>query len=266
MAMVPHSLARTLRAATRPPAVGAILQCRSRLLVGAASALSLLGAPSLAQPLSEAPKLEADESGDRLPALSLGTLAADPMITGATPASPRIELLGSLEFKTERTPYQAAWSILLSRMTKETPLYAACRKGSASCSPALERWQRLIESVMPALQQLNRLNPTINGMAVYADDPVVYGVSDYWASPGEFLKGRADCEDYAIVKYFSLLQLGFAPPTAQDRYRQGSEPGRAARRSYRRAGQQGLCICIGQLARPADRAAVRVEIRTDLFG
>lgn len=173
----------------------------------------LLATPSLAQPLSEAPLLDVDKSGDRLPALPLDHLAADPMITGATPTSPRIALLGSLEFKTERTPYQAAWSSLLSRMTKETPLYAACRNGSASCSPALLRWQKLIESVrsMPALQKLNRLNPAINSMAVYADDAVIYGAPDYWASPGEFLKGRADCEDYAIVKYFSLLQLGFAP-------------------------------------------------------
>jgi len=138
-------------------------------------------------------------------------VAADPLITGATPKAPRIALLGSLEFKTERTPYQAAWSSLLSRIAKETPLYAACRNASASCAPGLQRWQRLIESVrsLSALQKLNRLNPAINEMASYADDQVIYGTRDYWASPGEFLKGRADCEDYAIVKYFSLVQLGF---------------------------------------------------------
>ena len=146
--------------------------------------------------------------------LSLAAIQADPMITGAVPqGGPKIALLGSLEFKTERTPYQAAWSSLLSRMSKETPLYAACRNGSSSCPPGLQRWQKLIQSVrgMSRLQQLKRLNPAINGMASYADDTVIYGTLDYWASPREFLKGRADCEDYAVVKYFSLVQLGFAP-------------------------------------------------------
>ena len=33
---------------------------------------------------------------------------------------------------------------------------------------------------------------------------------DYWASPKEFLiAGFGDCEDYVIIKYFSLLKLGF---------------------------------------------------------
>ena len=34
---------------------------------------------------------------------------------------------------------------------------------------------------------------------------------DYWATPVESLrKGEADCEDYAIAKYFTLRQLGVA--------------------------------------------------------
>ncbi|MGS0756971.1 transglutaminase-like cysteine peptidase, partial [Roseateles sp. GG27B] len=37
----------------------------------------------------------------------------------------------------------------------------------------------------------------------------VWGQVDYWASPLESLdKGRGDCEDYAIAKYFSLLSAG----------------------------------------------------------
>ncbi len=33
---------------------------------------------------------------------------------------------------------------------------------------------------------------------------------DYWATPREFLQyGFGDCEDYAIIKYFTLLELGF---------------------------------------------------------
>ena len=35
------------------------------------------------------------------------------------------------------------------------------------------------------------------------------GIDDYWMTPKEFLiKGYGDCEDYAIAKYFTLLNLG----------------------------------------------------------
>ncbi|HKM18986.1 MAG TPA: transglutaminase-like cysteine peptidase, partial [Aliarcobacter sp.] len=35
------------------------------------------------------------------------------------------------------------------------------------------------------------------------------GIDDYWMTPKEFfIKGFGDCEDYAIAKYFTLLELG----------------------------------------------------------
>ncbi|WP_418187162.1 transglutaminase-like cysteine peptidase [Aliarcobacter lanthieri] len=35
------------------------------------------------------------------------------------------------------------------------------------------------------------------------------GIDDYWMTPKEFFfKGFGDCEDYAIAKYFTLLELG----------------------------------------------------------
>jgi len=43
---------------------------------------------------------------------------------------------------------------------------------------------------------------------IYADDRRNYGRSDYWASPREFLAKGGDCEDYAILKFASLLILG----------------------------------------------------------
>jgi predicted transglutaminase-like cysteine proteinase len=36
-----------------------------------------------------------------------------------------------------------------------------------------------------------------------------WGVEDYWATPSESLGSNgADCEDYAIAKYFTLKELG----------------------------------------------------------
>lgn len=59
----------------------------------------------------------------------------------------------------------------------------------------------------PAL--LVAVNDFFNRRVVFVDDAVVWGQDDYWASPLETLeKGRGDCEDYAIAKYFSLLAAG----------------------------------------------------------
>jgi len=60
-------------------------------------------------------------------------------------------------------------------------------------------------------------NDQINGVNSFANrfryvlDLDNYGQSDYWAIPREFLTLGGDCEDYAIIKYFSLRQLGYPP-------------------------------------------------------
>ncbi len=57
--------------------------------------------------------------------------------------------------------------------------------------------------------RLEAVNGYFNRRIVFAEDMEVWGVADYWASPLEALdKGRGDCEDYAIAKYFSLLAMG----------------------------------------------------------
>lgn len=59
------------------------------------------------------------------------------------------------------------------------------------------------------LKQLNRVNAYLNQLLPQYD-AVMQKQEDYWASPKEFLiTGYGDCEDYVIIKYFSLLKLGF---------------------------------------------------------
>lgn len=58
------------------------------------------------------------------------------------------------------------------------------------------------------LEKLEAVNDFYNEVR-YASDMKVYGKSDYWATPWEFLgKDRGDCEDYVISKYFALKYLG----------------------------------------------------------
>ncbi|MDF1875828.1 transglutaminase-like cysteine peptidase [Sulfurimonas sp. SAG-AH-194-I05] len=58
-------------------------------------------------------------------------------------------------------------------------------------------------------KQLNIVNRYLNQLLPQYDD-VTRNQEDYWASPKEFLiTGYGDCEDYAIIKYFTLIKLGF---------------------------------------------------------
>ena len=57
--------------------------------------------------------------------------------------------------------------------------------------------------------KLVAINDFFNRRIVFTSDQDVWGQADYWASPLETLeKGRGDCEDYVIAKYFALLAAG----------------------------------------------------------
>lgn len=71
-------------------------------------------------------------------------------------------------------------------------------------------WRTLIVSLenKPVTQQLEKVNSFFN-LFHYETDLASHGVEDYWESPDEFIKeGGGDCEDYAIIKYFTLVMLG----------------------------------------------------------
>ncbi|WP_413702387.1 transglutaminase-like cysteine peptidase [Psychromonas sp. KJ10-10] len=71
-------------------------------------------------------------------------------------------------------------------------------------------WFNMLEKTyeLDELQQIKSVNSFFN-LLRFTDDIKLWGVSNYWATPIEFLGANAgDCEDFAIAKYFSLLELG----------------------------------------------------------
>jgi predicted transglutaminase-like cysteine proteinase len=60
---------------------------------------------------------------------------------------------------------------------------------------------------MPLPKMAERINTMMNRIPYITDDKN-WGVSDYWATPVEFMKRGGDCEDYAIAKYTALRALG----------------------------------------------------------
>lgn len=89
-------------------------------------------------------------------------------------------------------------------------LEAAARIGPravAEVQPLLQVIERA--SALDEERRLALINTFFNQRISFHEDVEVWGKLDYWASPLESLdKGRGDCEDYAIAKYFSLVSAG----------------------------------------------------------
>mgnify|MGYP003547120425 FL=1 len=75
----------------------------------------------------------------------------------------------------------------------------------------IEAWSQMLhgERDAPVREQLNAVNHFFNQQLSFQNDTRIWHQTDYWASPVESLiNGAADCEDYALAKYFSLRHLG----------------------------------------------------------
>jgi len=63
---------------------------------------------------------------------------------------------------------------------------------------------------MDDLTKMEKVNEFFN-QTPYKYDKKTWGVSDYWATRMEFIgKGKGDCEDFVIAKYFTLKELGIS--------------------------------------------------------
>lgn len=102
------------------------------------------------------------------------------------------------------------WTRVMDSAEAQTDAFYACDTGSEVCSAAALSWQKIIrQSIADSPKdQLVAVNSYFNRWP-YRLDIDVYGVSDYWATPGEFLRLSGDCEDYSISKYYALRKLGF---------------------------------------------------------
>ncbi len=83
------------------------------------------------------------------------------------------------------------------------------RFGPAAVS-SFKDWQKLVQdnANQPASAKIRQVNDFFNRRVRFGDDQVIWGQSDYWATPVETIgRGAGDCEDFAIAKYFTLLLL-----------------------------------------------------------
>ncbi|MCE9650793.1 MAG: transglutaminase-like cysteine peptidase [Parvibaculum sp.] len=108
------------------------------------------------------------------------------------------------------------WTRVVAEYRKEAAEEAQPQKAKTPCANPqdcrLREWTSFLRTTakLGRDQQLDAVNKWINTRP-YTEDWANWGLPDYWETPAEFLTRGGDCEDYAIVKYFSLVALGFAP-------------------------------------------------------
>lgn len=104
------------------------------------------------------------------------------------------------------------WRSVVVRMAAERRGLEACLADSRHCTNGgAAEWSAMVRSArgMDRASQLAVVNSFFNKFP-YRTDLELYGKSEYWASPAEFLAHSGDCEDYAIAKFFTLKELGFS--------------------------------------------------------
>ena len=147
-----------------------------------------------------------------LPAVAMPTMEKVNPTPQENHSKPGLHLavFGTLEIRTNANLDNGKWRTLIARSDVEAPAYTACVNKQAACLPRIHTWREFISQArsLTGIALLNAVNARINQLVVYGNDIDVYGESDHWATPIESLSRKGDCEDYAILKYMTLAELG----------------------------------------------------------
>ncbi len=141
-------------------------------------------------------------------------MAALALVIMAEPAAARYgypALFGAREVRSDDLAMFTKWTAALQRTFDERHLADAPCTATIFNRCHLADWRRVLDNLagLDRTVQLAAVNLYMNRKR-YILDPSNYGVSDYWATPGQFLARDGDCEDYAIAKFMSLKALGFS--------------------------------------------------------
>ncbi len=117
-----------------------------------------------------------------------------------------------LTFPAERHPL---WSKMMAQHTLERAALDDCLADRAKCPSYLKGLRRLVKRAdgLNPHAQMVLINRFFNKRRYVADAKDPESGAGYWHTPTHFLREGGDCEDYAIAKYFTLRQLGFAKET-----------------------------------------------------
>ncbi|MGI9482543.1 MAG: transglutaminase-like cysteine peptidase [Hyphomicrobiales bacterium] len=121
-----------------------------------------------------------------------------------------VGVFGSLVVRTSPGTPNKQWVQVFQRIQAERRSYKLCDDDPTSCHPNLAAWRNAISSMrkLSGDALLEAVNSNVNRLVRYSSDKRAFGRRDHWATPVEVLAGFGDCEDYAILKYVTLRELG----------------------------------------------------------
>jgi predicted transglutaminase-like cysteine proteinase len=133
----------------------------------------------------------------------------------ASPAFAADGAFGHIGIKAPKIESIPKWVAVLERTKSQHNILHNCLTATQACQTENQtKWRRMMlkQNGRSAKAQLNAVNDFFNNYPYITDDKL-YGRSDVWATPVEFLAMSGDCEDYSIAKYVSLKMLGFPEST-----------------------------------------------------
>ena len=130
----------------------------------------------------------------------------------SVPAQAAIAPLGEVVSRHEQPESMFdKWRAMLHRQSSEDNTNNICKRSDGHvCIPKAMLQKVRFKHGESASEKLVVVNRAVNRYR-YRSDKSTWGNQDYWAAPNEFFaKGKGDCEDFAIAKYYVLRALGFA--------------------------------------------------------
>ncbi|MBE9609024.1 transglutaminase-like cysteine peptidase [Chitinilyticum litopenaei] len=103
-------------------------------------------------------------------------------------------------------PARAGWDF-------DKLLRLAQQRYGATAARLLADTQQMLAGARNQSEQdkLRWVNDFFNRRLQFQDDSALWKEADYWATPLEMIgKGAGDCEDFTIIKYFALKELGIS--------------------------------------------------------
>jgi len=103
------------------------------------------------------------------------------------------------------------WKELQARIAVDEKTVMKCLSDESTCSQAARSFLSIVDlgRKHEGRARLGWINRAVNTSIRPTSDWAQYGYADFWASPLQALgNGAGDCEDYAIVKYVALRNLG----------------------------------------------------------
>jgi predicted transglutaminase-like cysteine proteinase len=149
------------------------------------------------------PPAQMPTTDDTLPPQPAGTAGTGTADTAA--GSQKVKIFDTVEFKRPLSSLPGWLSVL--KRNEENPIFVPGKLFKRDVT--WEQFQAAVKGKKDI--ELLRYVTTFWNFWPYKEDIVNWKQEDYWEIPAEFLQRSGDCEDYAIIKYFTLKQLGIPP-------------------------------------------------------